>query len=64
MTNEVLIEKERVHKRVQSFSSGGIIACVVMMQHDKAVAVAMLALQQYHFGNYVVVVLFLHNVVM
>ena len=45
-----------MHKRMQSSSSGGIIACAVVMQHVKAVAVAVLALQQWIFRKHVVVV--------
>ena len=59
MTNEDSVLKNMSAQKIQHSSSGGIIACVVMMQHVKAVAVALLALQHWFFGKYVGVVQFL-----
>ncbi len=39
---------------MQSSSNGDIIACVIMMQHVKVVAVAVLALQHVSFGKNVI----------
>ena len=56
--NDDSILKNKSGQKNAKSCSGGIIACVVMMQHVKAVAVAIavLALKQCFFGKYVVVV--------
>ncbi len=43
MTNDDSILKNKSGQKNAKSCSGGIIACVVMMQHVKAVAVAVLA---------------------
>ena len=44
MTNDDSILKNKSGQKNAKSCSGGIIACVVMMQHDKAIAVAVAVL--------------------
>ena len=64
MTNENSLPRNKMTQKKISSSSGGIIACVIMMQHMKEVAVAVLACSNGFFGKYVVVMCFCMIVVM